>query len=256
MRLFAISIKLRYPSWPKGLNVDRPVQIAKKDSWKLFDKIAGTYDLLNALVSLGTHSLWRRRMVGEVVGKRDLVALDLATGTADMALLLAREERVQRVVGLDLSREMIALGEQKVLRQGFGKKISLGLGDGTHLEEEDASFDLVTLAFGIRNFSDVPRALAHVHRVLRPGGQVLIMEFGLPRNFLLRLPYLFYLRNILPLVGRIVSGHPFAYSYLNRTVESFPYGTAFSQLLEEAGLTQLKAISLFGGVAYIYSGRK
>ena len=231
-------------------------QIAKRDSWKLFDQIASTYDLLNRLISFGADGFWRAKMVGKIVSRPKIQALDLATGTADVALLLAQREDVQRVEGVDLSEQMLALGRKKVEQGGFTKKVSLTVGDGVSLDYSDGSFDLVTLAFGIRNFDNVTGALSSIHRVLAPGGQVVVMEFGLPRNSLIKFVYLFYFRRILPLVGRLVSRHPFAYSYLNRTVESFPYGENFLSLLKRAGFKELRAHPLCFGVAYIYTGSR
>ena len=236
--------------------MDRPIQIAKKDSWKLFDQIAATYDLLNRLVSFGADGFWRKKMLDRVVSRPSMRALDLATGTADVALLLAGRDDIEQVQGVDLSQQMIALGRKKIQRRGLAKKVSLSLGDGTSLNYGDASFDLVTLAFGIRNFDDAQTALSGIHRVLSPGGQVVVMEFGLPRNPLIKAIYLFYIRIILPLVGKIISRHPFAYSYLNRTVESFPYADDFLHLLEGAGFKQPIAHSLCFGAVYIYSGKK
>ena len=236
--------------------MNQPVQIAKEDSWKLFDQIAGTYDLLNGLISLGVDRFWRKQMAQKVVKGSQMKALDLATGTADVALRLAELECIEQVQGVDLSQEMIALGNKKVEKHPLGAKVSLVIGDGVRLAYPDNTFDLVTLAFGIRNFSDPSLSLAHIHRVLRPQGQVLIMEFGLPKNSWIKRAYLFYFRKILPLVGRLISKHPFAYSYLNRTVESFPYGREFVQLLESVGFKDIVAYPLLGGISYIYSGRK
>lgn len=236
--------------------MNRSLQMAKKESWKLFDQIAGTYDLVNSLISLGADRFWRQQLVQKIIPKPQMQALDLATGTADTALLLAKQDYIKQVEGIDLSRKMIALGRKKVQCHGHGKKITLARGDAVALTRPDHSFDLVTLVFGVRNFSNASQSLSHIYRVLRPGGQVLIMEFGLPQNRLLKLVYLFYLRNVLPLVGSIISRHPFAYRYLNRTVESFPYGDRFVPLLESAGFKAICTYPLFFGVTYIYSGTK
>ena len=235
----------------------RPVQIEKKDSWRVFDQIAPTYDFLNRLVSLGVDGWWRKKMIRKVnPSPQKIKALDLATGTADVSLLLAHLDGVGHVHGIDLSREMILRGQKKVKRCGLDQKISLSLGDGVSPPFSDSIFDLVTVAFGVRNFGDVSTSLEGVRRVLRPGGQILVMEFGLPKNVVFKKIYLFYFRRILPWVGKIVSRHPFAYSYLNRTVESFPYGDQFTALLKQAKFREIRSYPLFFGVAYIYSGIK
>ncbi|MCY4644675.1 MAG: bifunctional demethylmenaquinone methyltransferase/2-methoxy-6-polyprenyl-1,4-benzoquinol methylase UbiE [Bacteriovoracales bacterium] len=240
--------------------MDRPIQIEKKDSWKLFDQIAGTYDRLNTLISFGIDRLWRQKMMQaiKVEGGRGtgLKALDLASGTGEVALLLAAREDVAHVYGIDLSQKMMDLAGLKASRLGLGKKLSFSLEDAGSPPYPDGHFDLITLAFGIRNVQNVSHCLSHAHRLLKPKGQILILEFGLPRTLFLQKLYLFYLRTILPAVGKALSKHPFAYSYLNRTVESFPYGNEFEKLLISHGFKSTYAKPFSFGVAYLYSGRK
>lgn len=224
---------------------------------QLFDRIAPTYDLLNRLLSFRRDVAWRRRLVARIPSEQPITHLDLATGTADV-LIAARRGRpgIARSVGVDLSEQMLAHARLKVERLGLAEAIELQQGDATALTFADASFDLTTIAFGIRNVMDTPAALREMLRVLKPDGQALILEFSLPRRRIVRGVYLFFFRHILPRLGGLVSGDRHAYSYLNKTVETYPYGPAFTQLLEDAGFVDGTCTPLTFGIASLYSGRK
>lgn len=228
----------------------------KKESFRIFDDIAGTYDFLNRLLSFGIDVLWRKRMMKELPKRNQLIALDLATGTGDVALELAKQSKVERVRGLDLSQGMITVGRKKVEAKGHSDKVVLDIGDGVTVPVEDNSQDVVTLSFGIRNFPDPQTSLKNIYRVLRPEGRALIMEFGLPKNPIVRAGYLFYFRKLLPFVGNLVSRHSDAYTYLNRTVEDFPYDQAFIKWMNEAGFKNARAVPLSCGIAFLYIGEK
>lgn len=228
----------------------------KNESYKIFDDIAGTYDLLNRCLSFGIDVLWRKRMMRELPARQNLIALDLATGTADVALELGRQKQVIQVQGLDLSQGMIDLGRVKVEKSGMKERIKLDIGDGVTVPVADQSQDVVTLSFGIRNFPDPQTSLKNIHRVLKPEGRALIMEFGLPKNPIVRAGYLFYFRTLLPFVGNLISRHRDAYTYLNRTVEDFPYDEAFMQWMREAGFKNVRRVSLSFGIAFLYIGEK
>lgn len=228
----------------------------KKESYKIFDEIAGTYDVLNHTLSMGIDILWRKKMVKHLPKKETINALDLATGTGDVPLTLIQDPRVKKITGLDLSAGMIEVGKQKVKKAGLEQKINMMIGDGCNIPCGDGAFDLTTISFGIRNFPDPQKSLYEIHRVLRPQGRVMIMEFSIPKNFLFRGIYFFYFRHLLPFVGNIVSGHKDAYTYLNKSVEDFPYGEAFLQLMRNAQFKNLKAIPLTFGIATLYIGDK
>ncbi|MBT3585835.1 MAG: bifunctional demethylmenaquinone methyltransferase/2-methoxy-6-polyprenyl-1,4-benzoquinol methylase UbiE [Halobacteriovoraceae bacterium] len=228
----------------------------KRESYKIFDEIAGTYDFLNRLLSFGIDRHWRKKFLAQLPQKRNMDALDLACGTGDVPLVLAESKQFSKIQGMDLSKEMVGLGQQKVLKLGLENLIRLGIGDGCHIASEDNSYDVVTISFGIRNFSDPQKSLKDIYRVLRPGGVLLIMEFGLPKFFVMRWLYLLYFKFILPLIGNIISGHKDAYSYLNQTVEDFPYGEDFTNLMSAAKFENLKATPLSNGIAYLYRGEK
>lgn len=228
----------------------------KTESYRIFDKIAKTYDFLNIILSLGIDRLWRRKIIKLIGNYPRNNALDLATGTADMAILLGKTKNISNVLGLDMSKEMISIGKQKVSKQGLDKKVTLDIGNGMDLPIESNSKDLVTITFGIRNFGDFQKGLREMHRVLVPGGKCVIMEFSLPKNIIIRTIYLFYFRNFLPFIGNIISKDKMAYSYLNETVEKFPYGKEFSDEMINAGFSEVAIHPLTFGIASIYVAKK
>lgn len=223
----------------------------------MFDRIAHRYDLLNRILSMGTDKGWRKKMRQYLPGTGPLRLLDLATGTADVMLFLDKTSgRIGSGVGLDLSAGMLHYGQIKIRERGLSQRLRMVRGDATCLGAAADSFDAATFSFGIRNVLDVPAALREMLRVLRPGGRALILEFSIPGNPLVRIPYLFYFRHILPLIGGAVSGDASAYRYLNKTVETFPYGEAFLSLMRDAGFTNTRAIPLTFGIATLYLGDK
>jgi demethylmenaquinone methyltransferase/2-methoxy-6-polyprenyl-1,4-benzoquinol methylase len=155
-----------------------------------------------------------------------------------------------------MSKEMVALGQVKVRKLGLQEQISLEVGDAQHLPYASSRFDAVTMSFGIRNVADVDACLREMYRVLKPKGRTLILEFSLPHSAVIRMGHLFYLRKILPLIGRLLSGHPTAYSYLNQTIEEFPYGERFLDLLRSAGFQAVSYKSLSFGIVNLYRGDK
>jgi demethylmenaquinone methyltransferase / 2-methoxy-6-polyprenyl-1,4-benzoquinol methylase len=225
-------------------------------SEQIFDQIAGRYDLLNLLLSGGIDRIWRNGLLKFLPDGEELLVLDLACGTADIPLTLCRSPKVKHVTGVDLSQEMLKIGQAKVDQAQLSSRITLQVGDGVTLGGlPDSSVDLVTISFGIRNFSSTLESLKSIHRVLKPNGRLLIMEFSLPKSALIRGPYLFYFRHLLPAVGNLISGHNDAYTYLNQTVESFPYGEKFLSIMREAGFDQLSAHPKTFGIATLYAGR-
>lgn len=228
----------------------------KKESYKIFNEIAGTYDLLNHTLSLGIDIYWRNKLLKNLPAKESINALDLATGTGDVALTLIKDRRIKKITGLDLSKGMIDIGIEKVKKKGHDKKIFLMLGDAVNIPAADNSFDLTTISFGIRNFSDPQKSLHDIYRVLKKDGRVMIMEFAIPSNFIIRSIYFFYFRYFLPKIGNLISKHKDAYTYLNKTVEEFPYGDEFLKLMQNAGFKNLKKESLTFGIAMLYIGDK
>lgn len=238
-------------------NKNRSGSPERKDVHLMFDRISGRYDLLNRLLSMRRDVAWRKK-VAELLPEGDnLTVLDLATGTGDLVLsLFENSSRVKYGVGLDMAGKMLEIAQSKVADQGMEKKIELIRSDATELPVGDNQFSAVTIAFGIRNVTDVNRSLREMHRILTPNGKALILEFSLPENKLVRSGYLFYFRHILPAVGSLISGDGFAYRYLNQTVETFPYGQEFCSLMETAGFKNVKEHRLTFGIATIYEGTK
>lgn len=232
------------------------LSIRKKESFKIFDDIAKTYDFLNHLLSMGIDVYWRNRLLKRIQNKADLVALDLATGTGDLAITLSKHKHVNKVLGMDLSKGMVSIGETKVKDKGLDNVINFQIGDACNIPLEDNSFDVVTISFGIRNFPDPKKSLREILRVLKPGGRLLILEFGMPKNFLVSAVYTFYFRYLLPFVGNLVSGHGDAYTYLNKTVEDFAYGQDFADWMKEAGFNNVKFEELTFGISNLYRGDK
>ena len=228
----------------------------KEQVRSMFDAIAVRYDALNHLLSMGVDRSWRRKVVRRVHAAKPATILDLATGTGDLAIMLARECEQSAVTGIDLSEQMLAIGRQKVSQAGLEQRITLMQGDAENLPAEDNSFDAVTVAFGVRNFEDLARGVAEIHRVLRPGGIVCVLEFGMPRNKIFGTLYRFYFHRVLPAVGRMISHDKSAYTYLPQSVDEFPYGEKFRGMLLQAGFTDCRITNLWGGIAQIYYGRK
>lgn len=223
----------------------------------MFDRIAHRYDLLNRLLSLGQDVVWRNRVARCLPEKSGQHILDLATGTGDQLIsIFSKSGRAASGIGIDMAENMLALGRSKLKKRRLDSSVKLQTGDATAIPFPENTFDAVTISFGIRNVTNVPHSLREMRRVLQPGGRVIILEFSLPKNRLLRRFYLFYFRHILPRIGGLISGDSYAYRYLNETVETFPYGDEFCDLLREAGFEAVKMTPLTFGIATIYQGDK
>ena len=223
----------------------------------MFDRIASRYDLANRLLSFGQDISWRKKLAELLPDRQSQSILDLTTGTGDVLLSLVKySKNIRHGIGLDMSAKMLSEAKRKLPGSAISENLSLVRADATSIPCCDNSFDVVTIAFGIRNVTDVKKSLSEMHRVLNDSGKVLILEFSLPPNRLIRKLHLFYLRYLLPAIGGLISGDNAAYQYLNRTIESFPYGSDFLKLLDEAGFKSTKAHPLTFGVATIYEGEK
>jgi demethylmenaquinone methyltransferase / 2-methoxy-6-polyprenyl-1,4-benzoquinol methylase len=228
--------------------------LKKQDSWKMFNRIANRYDLLNRLLSFRRDIVWRNLLTEQIPVDKSMVVLDLATGTGDVLFdLLKKRSNIRCAVGIDPARRMLTIGQEKSLKQATTTPIFFINGDAQQIGIKSNSVDAVTMAFGIRNVPDVAAAVREMRRVLTGNGRLLILEFSLPGNRFIRAVYLFYFRFVLPMIGGILSGDAAAYRYLNRSVENFPYGEKFSDILKSAGFEQVQAMPLTFGVATIYS---
>ena len=231
--------------------------ISKSESWKMFDEISPRYDLLNRILSFGLDRRWRRRMAGFLNDRPNQIVLDLATGTADVLLsLVENNSNVATAVGIDLAEKMLKQGRFKIAQKNLAKKIKLQRGDINELPFPNHSFDGVTIAFGIRNVPEPKKVLREMFRVLKPTGRALVLEFSLSRERPIRFFQLFYLRNIIPAIGFLFSGHARAYRYLNQTIEKFPDGKDFCRMMEDVGFKRINVHPLFLQTATIYQGDK
>lgn len=230
--------------------------VDKSQSPKMFDSIASRYDFLNQFISLGRHQKWRAKMLSHLPDTPHMKVLDLATGTADVALALGERRDVAQVVGMDMSAQMLSIGQCKVAKSPFFPKITLEAGDAQNTHKPSASFDAVTMAFGIRNVSDPIQCLKEMHRVLAPGGRAIILESGHPRNGFLRLANKCALKIWLPLIGALLSKNKNAYRYLDETIRSFPYGHQFVSLMSSVGFHKVGFEPLLFGSVYIYWGER
>ncbi len=223
---------------------------------RMFSAIAPRYDFLNRLLSAGRDRYWRREAIGATALPPKGHLLDTCTGTADMALEAARQFPDAQIVGVDFSRPMIALGTAKVERANLADRISLQVAPAEVLPFSDQSFDATTVAFGLRNVPDRLRGLGEMYRVLRPGGRTVVLEFTTPPSPVFRGLYLWYFHRVLPWVGRLVSGHPSAYSYLPASVADFPTPDGLAGWMREAGFHQVSYRLLTGGIVAIHVGRR
>jgi demethylmenaquinone methyltransferase / 2-methoxy-6-polyprenyl-1,4-benzoquinol methylase len=222
----------------------------------MFDAIAPRYDLLNHVLSLGIDRRWRRRAIRSLsLTDRD-VLLDVCAGTADVALEAQRQAGLRRIIGVDFAGAMLAIGRKKVQAAGATERIALIRGDAANLPVRDATVDAATIAFGIRNVERPEAACREIARALRPGGGLAILEFGVPRIPGISTLYLWYFKYLLPRVGRAVSRHNAAYSYLPASVGAFPPPADFVTILRRAGFVEVEAVPLTAGIVYLYVARR
>lgn len=224
---------------------------------RMFNRIAPTYDRLNRIISLGLDKSWRKQALALLEPYKPSKVLDVATGTGDLAIeLITAIPSIEEVLGVDISEEMMRVGKDKVHSLGLDEQISFAREDCTALSLEDNSFDAVTIAFGIRNFADIPRAAKEIYRVLRPGKPVVILELTEPENFIMRMGYKLYAGHFIPLVGRLISDDDRAYKYLPESIAAVPQREAMTRILEEAGFGTAYYQSLTPGTCAIYVGIK
>jgi len=236
--------------------VGKPAHEKQKEQIRrMFNSIAHRYDFLNHFLSLGIDRRWRRKLVRLVAKSRPKQILDVATGTADLAIELTRLNP-EHITGVDISEKMLYFGQQKIQRLKLQEKICLKQSDAENLPFENETFDLVTVAFGVRNFENHSKGLKEIARVLKKRGQIAVLEFTMPGCFPVKHLYRFYFKHLLPVVGRWISRDQGAYTYLPESVETFPHGAAFAGVLQEAGFKEVQIHSLTFGIASIYIASK
>ena len=222
----------------------------------MFDSIAKRYDFLNRFLSLGIDQIWRKKAIAHFKGKPLNHLLDVATGTADMALMAYQQIMPKQITGLDISEGMMQYGRKKIENKGLSNTIKLILGDSKNIPFDNESFDGAMVAFGVRNFADLEKGLSEMNRVLTAGSKIVILEFSQPTLFWFKPIYTFYMKWITPTIGKIFSGNKAAYTYLNESVVAFPEGKAFLSILEKAGFKNTQQQKLSLGICSIYCGSK
>ena len=226
------------------------------DIKKMFETIARGYDFQNRLLSLRIDTWWRKKMVENIQNDIDGLVLDVATGTAEIALEIVKQKLNLKVIGIDFSPNMLKIGMSKAKKRGFEDKIQLLIGDAREFPFRESQFDVLTIAFGIRNIKEREATLKEFYSVLKPGGQLIIMEFGFPRTPVLGPLYHFYFNKLLPRVGDKISRTGYAYSYLANSVCEFPDNEGFIGMIEGVGFRDVKIKKLTLGIAVLFMGRK
>lgn len=234
----------------KNSDLSKKEQVAK-----MFDNIASNYDFLNHLLSMGIDIYWRKKLVKRLTKQAPKNILDVATGTGDLAIAMLKATP-DKITGIDISNGMLEIGRKKIKEKGLEDKISFQQADSENLPFEDNDFDAVCVSFGARNFENLEKGLSEMHRVLKPGGNLYILEFSQPDIFPFKQIYQFYFRYILPLLGKIVSNDNAAYNYLPESVSAFPYGKELNKIIENCGYNKAQDHSLTLGIVSIYIAEK
>jgi len=231
-------------------------QLGKKEQVaQMFDNISGNYDNLNRVISFGSDIKWRKKVIKIVSNKKPKRILDIATGTGDLAIMMA-PLKPEKIIGLDISAGMLDVGRKKISKKSLDSTIDMVLGDSENMPFEDNSFDAITVAFGIRNFENLEIGLTEILRVLKPGGVFVILETSVPKKFPFKQGYHIYTRFIMPAIGKLFSRDKSAYTYLSESANHFPYGEALNNILKKNGFIEVKALPQTFGVATIYSASK
>jgi demethylmenaquinone methyltransferase/2-methoxy-6-polyprenyl-1,4-benzoquinol methylase len=235
---------------PYKINAGKKEQVEQ-----MFDNIAHRYDFVNNFLSLGIDILWRKKAIRLLSKYKPKSILDIATGTGEFAIE-ALTLHPEKITGVDISEGMLQKGREKLLRKGLGTKIELIRGDSEKLPFADKQYDAVTVGFGVRNFEDLQKGLADIYRVLNNGGTLVILEFSKPRSFPVKQLYNFYFKRVCPLVGRIFSRDASAYTYLYDSVQAFPDGDDFTNILKATGFKDTETHPVSGAIATIYLAKK
>ena len=222
----------------------------------MFDGIAPKYDFLNHFLSLNIDSLWRKATVKMLTTPPQAQYLDIASGTGDLALAINKKKKPKSIIGIDISDGMLEYGRKKIEKKGLQDIISFKQENCEDLSFADNTFDGASIGFGIRNFQNPDKGLDEIFRVLKPGGELVVLEFSRPKNSVFRAIYEFYFRTVLPGIGKIFSKHNFAYNYLPSSVLQFPYGNDFLELMKKSGFEQTRYKTLTFGIAMSYKGVK
>ena len=231
-------------------------ELGKKEQVaQMFDAISGNYDGLNRVISFGTDAKWKQKILKMVASKKPSSILDIATGTGDLAILFATTSATE-IIGLDISQGMLDIGKKKIEAQKLSSKIQMVLGDGENIPYADNYFDVITVAYGVRNFENLEKGLSEILRTLKPDGQFIILETSVPTKFPFKQGYAFHSKVILPLVGRLFSKDQSAYKYLSDSANEFPFGEVLNNILRKVGFIDVQHLPQTFGVATIYQASK
>ena len=233
-----------------------PETSKKSQVTRMFDKIAPYYDNLNRILSLGIDVLWRRKAIRLLAKEHPMTILDIATGTADLAIEAAQVIKPDKITGLDISANMLKIGNEKIIKKGLTGVITLELGDSENLKYESASYDAVMAAFGVRNFENLEKGLSEMYRVLKPGGTLMVLEFSKPKYFPLKQLFNLYFKHLLPVIGKLRSKDDKAYKYLYESVQVFPDYQDFISILIKLGFSKANFKILSAGICCIYFAKK
>ncbi|NHM05807.1 bifunctional demethylmenaquinone methyltransferase/2-methoxy-6-polyprenyl-1,4-benzoquinol methylase UbiE [Flavobacterium sp. CYK-4] len=228
----------------------------KEQVAQMFDNISGNYDGLNRVISFGIDMKWRQKVIQLVADQNPKTVLDIATGTGDLAILMAEKTKAEKIIGLDISAGMLEVGKQKIAHKQLSEKIEMMLADSEAMPFQDNTFDAITVAFGIRNFEHLDRGLTEILRVLKPGGIFVILETSNPTKTPFKQGYVFYTKYILPLIGKLFSKDNSAYGYLSESAAAFPFGEALNNILHKNGFIEARSEAQTFGVATIYTASK
>jgi demethylmenaquinone methyltransferase / 2-methoxy-6-polyprenyl-1,4-benzoquinol methylase len=227
----------------------------KEQVEQMFDNIAGNYDSLNRVISFGIDVKWRKKVLKIVSDAKPKIILDIATGTGDLAILMA-ETAAEKIIGLDISDGMLEVGRTKIKQKNLKAKIEMVLADSENMPYSDNYFDAITVAFGVRNFENLEKGLSEILRVLKPNGVFVILETSVPEKFPFKQGYHFYSTTILPVIGKMFSKDNSAYQYLSDSASVFPFGEALNNILRKVGFIDVRALPQTFGVATIYTATK
>ncbi|MFL9831309.1 bifunctional demethylmenaquinone methyltransferase/2-methoxy-6-polyprenyl-1,4-benzoquinol methylase UbiE [Flavobacterium sp. ST-87] len=240
----------------KNITPYKDSELGKKEQVaQMFDTISGNYDNLNRVISFGIDIKWRKKVLKIVTDSQPKTILDIATGTGDLAILMANTN-AEKITGLDISAGMLEVGVKKIAQKNLSNRIEMILGDSENIPFGDNYFDAITVAFGVRNFENLEKGLAEILRVLKPNGTFVILETSVPDQTPYKQGYRFYTKNILPLIGKLFSKDNVAYGYLSESAAAFPYGETLNNILRKIGFIDVKAMPQTFGVATIYVASK
>jgi len=234
----------------KNSDLSKKVQVTQ-----MFDNISEKYDFLNHFLSMGIDVGWRKKVVKIIAKQNPNSILDIATGTGDLAIMMSLL-KPHKIIGLDISEGMLAVGKEKITAKNLNNIVSMVQGDSEDLPFNDNHFDAITVAFGVRNFENLNKGLSEILRVLKPQGKLVILEFSKPQSFVMKHLYGFYSSAILPFFGRLISKDKVAYTYLPESVDAFPYGQAFNDILKNIGFKAIENQPVSFGIATIYVASK